>query len=43
MARHFMINTTNAMFGQNMRLTLIKAVSSCLSADELRQQLFQVL
>lgn len=37
MARNFMANTTNSLFGQNMRLSLIKSISSCESAEELRQ------
>nr|WP_319564182.1 hypothetical protein [uncultured Rhodoferax sp.] len=38
MARNFMINTINAEFGQHMCLTLIEAISSCSSTQELRQQ-----
>lgn len=37
MARNFMVNTTNREFGQNMRLSLIKAILACQSAEELRQ------
>ncbi len=37
MARNFMSNTTNNIFGQNMRLSLIKTIDSCESAEELRQ------
>jgi len=37
MARNFMVNTTNSICGQNQRLSLIKAVLACQSADELRQ------
>lgn len=37
MARNFMLNTTNAIFGQNMRLSLIKSISSCHSSEQLRQ------
>jgi hypothetical protein len=37
MARNFMTNTTNTMFGQNMRLTLIESIFKCRSAEELRQ------
>ena len=37
MARNFMVNTTNTICGQNQRLSLIKAVLACQSADELRQ------
>lgn len=36
MARNFMTNTINTMFGQNMRLTLIEAIFNCHSADDLR-------
>lgn len=38
MARNFMINTLNSEFGQHTCLTLIEALSSCSSAQELRQQ-----
>ncbi len=37
MARNFMTNTINTMFGQNMRLTLIESIFKCRSAEELRQ------
>jgi len=37
MARNFMTNTINTMFGQNMRLTLIESIFKCRSAGELRQ------
>ncbi len=37
MARNFMVNTTNNIFGQNMRLSLIKSILNCRSAEELRQ------
>ena len=37
MARNFMVNTTNSLFGQNMRLSLIKSIDGCESAEELRQ------
>ena len=37
MARHFMTNTVNAIFGQHTRLSLIKSISACRAADELRQ------
>ncbi|MBT9476116.1 hypothetical protein [Polaromonas sp.] len=37
MARNFMTNTINTMFGQNMRLTLIEAIFSARTADDLRQ------
>ena len=36
-ARNFMVNTTNGIFGQNMRLSLIKSLLACQSAEELRQ------
>lgn len=36
MARNFMINTTNNVFGQNMRLSLIKSIMNCQGAEELR-------
>lgn len=37
MARNFMVNTTNSIFGQNMRLSLIKSILACQSAEQLRQ------
>lgn len=37
MARNFMVNTTNAIFGQNLRLSLIKSIVACQGAEELRQ------
>lgn len=37
MARNFMVNTTNGIFGQNMRLSLIKSILACKSSEELRQ------
>lgn len=36
-ARHFMINTINSVFGQNMRLTLLKSIAACQSTDDLRR------
>jgi hypothetical protein len=36
MARNFMTNTTNTMFGLNMRLTLIEAIFSARTVDALR-------
>lgn len=36
MARNFMINTINTMFGQNMRLSLIESIFACKGAAELR-------
>lgn len=37
MARNFMVNTTNSIFGQNMRLSLVKSILACQGAEELRQ------
>jgi len=37
MARHFMINTANAIFGQNMRLTLIETIAKAQGTEGLRQ------
>jgi hypothetical protein len=37
MARNFMVNTTNNVFGQNMRLSLIKSILACQGTEELRQ------
>lgn len=37
MARNFMTNTINTMFGQNMRLTLIEAIHASRTAEDLRQ------
>jgi hypothetical protein len=37
MARNFMTNTINTMFGQNMRLTLIEAIFTARTADDLRR------
>ncbi len=36
-ARHFMINTINSTFGQNMRLTLLESIAACQSTDDLRR------
>lgn len=36
-ARHFMINTINSMFGQNMRLTLLESIAACQTTDDLRR------
>ncbi len=36
MARHFMINTVNTMFGQHNRITFIETVSACRTVEELR-------
>ncbi|MBU0587484.1 MAG: hypothetical protein KJ852_02845 [Gammaproteobacteria bacterium] len=37
MARNFMMNSINTMFGQNMRLSLIEAIHACQTAEALRQ------
>jgi len=37
MARNFMTNTINTMFGQNMRLTLIESIFAARTAEDLRQ------
>lgn len=37
MARNFMTNTINTMFGQNMRLTLIESICAARTADDLRR------
>lgn len=37
MARNFMSNTVNMEFGQNMRISVIEAISNCATALELRQ------
>jgi hypothetical protein len=36
MARNFMMNTINAVFQQNTRLTLMKSIAACRSAEEIR-------
>lgn len=36
MSRHFMTNTVNLIFGQNMRLTLVRSIFDCRSAEDLR-------
>ncbi len=36
MARHFMINTINMMFGQHTRISLIEAISDCGDTEALR-------
>jgi hypothetical protein len=36
MARNVMMNTLNAVFQQNTRLTLMKTISACRSAEEVR-------
>lgn len=36
MARNVMMNTLNAVFQQNTRLTLMKTISECRSAEEVR-------
>lgn len=40
MSRTFMTNTTNTMFGQNMRLTLIQAIHDCKTVEDLRRVYF---
>lgn len=37
LSRTFMTNTTNTMFGQNMRLTLIQAIHDCTTVEDLRR------
>lgn len=37
MARHFMMNTVNTVFQQNTRLTLMEAIFSCKSVDDVRR------
>jgi hypothetical protein len=37
MARNFMTNTVNTMFGQNMRLTLIESIHAARTAEDLRR------
>jgi len=37
MARNFMMNTVNSVFGHHMRLTLISSIYDCKTADALRQ------
>lgn len=37
MARNFMTNTINTMFGQNMRLSLIESIFAARTADDLRR------
>lgn len=37
MARNFMVNTVNTIFGQQHRLTLIETISRAKGTDELRQ------
>ncbi|TNF59823.1 MAG: hypothetical protein EP306_10075 [Burkholderiales bacterium] len=37
MARNFMINTVNTIFGQHSRLTLIETIARAKGTDELRQ------
>ncbi len=36
MARNFMTNTVNTMFGANMRISMIEAIFNCRTADDLR-------
>jgi hypothetical protein len=37
MARSFMTNTVNFIFGQNTRMVMLEAISDCQTAQELRQ------
>jgi hypothetical protein len=37
MARNFMVNTVNTVFGQHARLTLVETISRARTTDELRQ------
>lgn len=37
MARHFMMNTINTVFQQNTRLTLLEAIFSCKTVDDVRR------
>lgn len=37
MARNFMINTTNTVFGMNLRLSTVEAISGCQTTDDLRR------
>lgn len=37
MARNFMTNTINTMFGQNMRLTLVESIFAARTAEDLRR------
>lgn len=37
LSRNFMTNTTNTMFGQNTRLTLIQAIHDCKTVEDLRK------
>lgn len=37
MARHFMMNTVNTVFQQNTRLTLMEAIFSCKTVDDVRR------
>jgi hypothetical protein len=37
MARNFMTNTVNTIFGHHSRLSLIEAIHACKSSDELRR------
>lgn len=37
MARNFMMNSINTMFGQNMRLSMIESIFACKTAEDLRR------
>lgn len=37
MARNFMINTTNTVFGMNLRLSTVEAISNCQTTEDLRR------
>lgn len=37
MARNFMINTVNTMFGRNMRLSLVESIFNCTTSEDLRK------
>ncbi|MFA6615185.1 MAG: hypothetical protein WCS60_03750, partial [Hydrogenophaga sp.] len=37
MARHFMINTVNAIFGQHTRISLVEGIALAQGTDALRQ------
>lgn len=37
MARHFMTNTTNTVFGMNLRLSTVEAIFGCQTTEDLRR------
>jgi hypothetical protein len=37
MARNFMMNTVNTVFGKNLRLSMVEAIFNCQTTQELRQ------